>query len=63
MYCVEDVKVLGVYWHFTMTLLVWIPLGLMSLTVSIFQNNLNSKLAITSFCRTHLFIYRQGGGF
>ncbi|KOB65474.1 Neuropeptide receptor A34, partial [Operophtera brumata] len=29
MYCVEDVNVLGIYWHFTLTLLVWIPLGLM----------------------------------
>lgn len=34
MYCVEDVNVLGIYWHFTLTILVWIPLGLMAVTVS-----------------------------
>ncbi|KAL0821964.1 hypothetical protein ABMA28_005352 [Loxostege sticticalis] len=31
-FCVEDVKVLGIYWHFTLSLLVWIPLSLMLLT-------------------------------
>ncbi|XP_028165730.1 neuropeptide receptor 22 [Ostrinia furnacalis] len=31
-YCVEDVKVLGIYWHFTLSFLVWIPLGLMVIT-------------------------------
>ncbi|XP_053610661.1 allatostatin-A receptor isoform X2 [Plodia interpunctella] len=31
-FCVEDVQVLGIYWHFTLTLLVWIPLGLMVIT-------------------------------
>lgn len=34
-FCVEDVKVLGIYWHFTLSLLVWIPLSLMLLTVSL----------------------------
>ncbi|KAI8439655.1 hypothetical protein MSG28_013361 [Choristoneura fumiferana] len=32
MFCVEDVNVLGIYWHFTITMLVWIPLGVMVLT-------------------------------
>ncbi|XP_063365345.1 red-sensitive opsin [Cydia amplana] len=31
-YCVEDVKFLGIYWHFTLSMLVWIPLGVMVLT-------------------------------
>lgn len=33
-YCAEDVNVLGIYWHFLITLLVWVPLGLMGITVS-----------------------------
>ncbi|KAM3965786.1 neuropeptide receptor A34 [Aphomia sociella] len=33
-FCAEDVKVLGIYWHFILTLLVWTPLGLMVLTYS-----------------------------
>ncbi|CAG9788867.1 unnamed protein product [Diatraea saccharalis] len=31
-FCVEDPHVLGIYWHFTLSLLVWIPLGLMVVT-------------------------------
>ncbi|KAL4707885.1 hypothetical protein ACJJTC_010320 [Scirpophaga incertulas] len=32
MFCVEDVVILGVYWHLILSLLVWIPLGLMLVT-------------------------------
>ncbi|XP_041982158.1 neuropeptide receptor 22 [Aricia agestis] len=31
-FCVEDLKVLGIYWHFILLLLVWIPLGVMVVT-------------------------------
>ncbi|XP_059048742.1 ultraviolet-sensitive opsin [Achroia grisella] len=31
-FCAEDPKVLGIYWHFTLFILVWIPLGLMVVT-------------------------------
>ncbi|CAH0401003.1 unnamed protein product [Chilo suppressalis] len=31
-FCVEDPNVLGIYWHFTLSMLVWIPLGLMVIT-------------------------------
>ncbi|XP_075980490.1 ultraviolet-sensitive opsin [Anticarsia gemmatalis] len=31
-FCVEDVQVMGIYWHFLLTLLVWVPLGLMCIT-------------------------------
>lgn len=33
-FCMEDVAVLGIFWHFLLTLLVWVPLGLMVITVS-----------------------------
>ncbi|KAG6451372.1 RYamide receptor [Manduca sexta] len=32
MYCAEDARILGVYWHVLLTLLVWVPLGVMVLT-------------------------------
>ncbi|CAH2044082.1 unnamed protein product, partial [Iphiclides podalirius] len=32
MFCVEDVNVLNIYWHFITILLVWLPLGLMIVT-------------------------------
>ncbi|CAB3230690.1 unnamed protein product [Arctia plantaginis] len=31
-FCAEDVQVLGIYWHFLLTLLVWIPLAAMVVT-------------------------------
>ncbi|XP_014371297.2 neuropeptide FF receptor 2 [Papilio machaon] len=34
MFCAEDVKVLSIYWHFIIILLVWLPLGLMTVTYS-----------------------------
>ncbi|XP_026495885.2 ultraviolet-sensitive opsin [Vanessa tameamea] len=31
-FCVEDLDILSIYWHFIVLLLVWIPLGLMIVT-------------------------------
>ncbi|CAH0588909.1 unnamed protein product [Chrysodeixis includens] len=31
-FCMEDVAILGLFWHFLLTLLVWVPLGLMVIT-------------------------------
>ncbi|KAJ8715214.1 hypothetical protein PYW08_005195 [Mythimna loreyi] len=31
-FCVEDTRVLGIYWHFLLMLIVWIPLGVMLIT-------------------------------
>ncbi|CAH1639284.1 unnamed protein product [Spodoptera littoralis] len=35
MFCIEDSKVLGIYWHFLLMLLVWVPLGVMVVTYAI----------------------------
>ncbi|CAK1555583.1 unnamed protein product [Leptosia nina] len=29
MYCAEDITFLGIYWHFLLILLVWLPMGIM----------------------------------
>ncbi|KAJ0174502.1 hypothetical protein K1T71_009610 [Dendrolimus kikuchii] len=34
-YCSEDVVIIGVYWHIILTLLVWVPLGLMVVTYAV----------------------------
>lgn len=33
-FCAEDVQVLSIYWHFLLTMLVWVPLAAMVITVS-----------------------------
>ncbi|PZC78486.1 hypothetical protein B5X24_HaOG202151 [Helicoverpa armigera] len=43
-FCVEDVAVLGIYWHFILMLLVWVPLGLMLITYGTIMWRLESSV-------------------
>ncbi|NP_001127750.1 neuropeptide receptor 22 [Bombyx mandarina] len=34
-FCAEDVQLLGIYWHLLLTMLVWVPLGIMIITYGV----------------------------